>query len=219
MTGYLEYIRQSHLFDGIGDDEIVQILNCLGYSIRLYRKDKVIAMEGNDIRYIGIVLQGAVDMVKEDLWGNKDMLTRMLPGDLFGETFACGIEAESVVTFVASATTEALIVPFNRVLKTCSNACGFHEKLIRNFIFMIARKNKALMQKLEVVTKKSLREKILAYLSQQAQEQQAKYIQIPLGRKELADYLCADRSSLTRELSGMKKEKIIDFERNTFRIY
>ncbi|MBR0409774.1 MAG: Crp/Fnr family transcriptional regulator [Eubacterium sp.] len=215
----MEYIRRSRLFDGMEDDDIRLILQCLGYSIKLFKKDKVIAMEGNNMSYIGIVLQGSVDMIKEDVWGNKDMLTRIMPGDLFGETFACGVEAEAVVTFVASSTTEALILPFTRVISTCSNSCGFHEKLIRNLIYMIAKKNKALMQKLEVVTKKSLREKILAYLSQQAQEQQTKYIHVPLGRKELADFLCADRSSLTRELSSMKKERLIDFERNTFRLY
>ena len=219
MTGDMEYIRRSRLFDGMEDDDIRLILQCLGYSIKLFKKDKVIAMEGNNMSYIGIVLQGSVDMIKEDVWGNKDMLTRIMPGDLFGETFACGVEAEAVVTFVASSTTEALILPFTRVISTCSNSCGFHEKLIRNLIYMIAKKNKALMQKLEVVTKKSLREKILAYLSQQAQEQQTKYIHVPLGRKELADFLCADRSSLTRELSSMKKERLIDFERNTFRLY
>ena len=219
MTGDMEYIRRSRLFDGMEDDDIRLILQCLGYSIKLFKKDKVIAMEGNNMSYIGIVLQGSVDMIKEDVWGNKDMLTRIMPGDLFGETFACGVEAEAVVTFVASSTTEALILPFTRVISTCSNSCGFHEKLIRNLIYMIAKKNKALMQKLEVVTKKSLREKILAYLSQQAQEQQTQYIHVPLGRKELADFLCADRSSLTRELSSMKKERLIDFERNTFRLY
>ena len=219
MTEEMEYIRQSRMFDGIKDGDVESILKCLGYSIKLYKKNKVIAMEGNDMRFIGIILQGSVDMIKEDIWGNKDMLTRMMPGDLFGETFACGVDTETVVTFVASATTELLILPFNKVLRTCSNSCDFHERLIKNIIMMIAKKNKALMQKLEVVTKKSLREKILAYLSQQAQEQQTKYFHVPLGRKELADYLCADRTSLTRELSSMKKEGLIDFERNTFRLY
>lgn len=219
MTEYLEYIRQSHLFDGIKEEDIQPMLQCLGYSIKLYKKNKVIAMEGNDMRYIGIVLKGCVDMIKEDIWGNKDMLTRMMPGELFGETFACGADAESVVTFVASSNTEALILPLNKVLSTCPNSCDFHGQLIKNIIFVIAKKNKLLMQKLEVVTKKSLREKILVYLSQQAQEQKTKYFNVPLGRKELADYLCADRSSLTRELSAMKKEKLIDYERNTFRLY
>ena len=74
------------------------------------------------------------------------------------------------------------------------------------------------MQKVEVISKKTLREKIMAYLSIHATAQGTQYFEIPLGRVELADYLCADRSALTRELSNMQNEGLIDFDRNTFRL-
>ena len=218
MIGNMGYLCKSQLFNGIKEEDVLKILNCLGYAIKTYKKNSIIAMEGKNMRYIGIVLQGSIDMIKEDIWGNKDMLTRMISGDLFGETFACGIESEAVVTFMASSDTEVLILPFNKVIHACSNSCDFHGALIKNIIYMITKKNKALMQKLEVVTKKTLREKILAYLSIQAQRQESKYFQVDLSRKELADFLCADRSSLSRELALMKKENIIDFDHNIFYI-
>ncbi len=111
-----------------------------------------------------------------------------------------------------------LLLPFQRVLHTCSRACAFHQQLIENMVQLMANKNQELMKKVEVVTKKTLREKILAYLSQQAQLQGGEYFEIPLGRLELADYLCADRSALTRELTAMKKEGILDYDRNVFRL-
>lgn len=74
------------------------------------------------------------------------------------------------------------------------------------------------MKKVEVVTKKTLREKILAYLSQQAQQQGGGYFEIPLGRMELAEYLCADRSALTRELTAMKQDGMLDYDKNVFRL-
>ena len=103
-------------------------------------------------------------------------------------------------------------------MHTCTNACTFHHRLIENMVQLIADKNLELMKKTEVVTKKTLREKVLAYLSQQAQQTGSEYFEIPLGRIELAEYLCADRSALTRELNTMKAEGILDFDKNMFRL-
>jgi CRP-like cAMP-binding protein len=97
-------------------------------------------------------------------------------------------------------------------------ACEFHHRLIENMVHIIANKNRDLMRKVEVVSKRTIREKILAYLSIQAQSTNQRYFEIPLGRVELAEYLCVDRSALTRELAKMKEEGILDFDRNSFRI-
>jgi CRP-like cAMP-binding protein len=85
-------------------------------------------------------------------------------------------------------------------------------------VTLIADKNRSLMEKLDAMSKKNLREKILTYLSIQSQHQGGRYFEIPLGRIELADYLCTDRSALTRELSSMRDDGLIDFDRNTFRL-
>ena len=138
--------------------------------------------------------------------------------ELFGETFSCGVERTSVVSFWASSNTEVLFLPFDRVMHSCSMTCVFHHRLIENMVAIIARKNKQLMEKVEVISKKNLREKIMAYLSQQVQMQGTKYFEVPLGRVEMADFLCTDRSALTRELNAMRDEGIIDFDKNMFQI-
>ena len=219
MNDYTNVLNRSMLFKDISDDEKADILGCLTYQIKEFRQGHAIALEGNEIRYFGLILEGSIDMIKEDVWGNRTLITRMSEGELFGETFACGIEQQSVVTFTAVGNVTVMMLPFMQVIHTCSNSCSFHEKLIRNLVHTIAMKNKSLMQKVEIITKKNLREKILAYLSIQAQMQNTRYFQIPLKRSELAQYLCADRSALTRELTQMREEHIIDFDRNTFRIY
>ena len=167
---------------------------------------------------MGVVLEGTVDMIKEDVWGNRTMLLRTYPEDIFGETFACGEDSLSVVTFVASRDCKVLFLSFCRVMHTCTHACVFHQTLIENMVRIIARKNRELMRKVEVVSKKTLREKILAYLSTQAQNQGKKQFEIPLGRVEWAEYLCADRSALTRELAKMQEEGLIQYHRNSFKI-
>jgi len=209
---------KSPLFAGIRPEDMEGMLGCIGYHIRSYEKGQIIAFEEENINHVGVVLTGAVDMLKEDLWGNRTMLVRSYPEDIFGETFACGEDSLSVVNFAAAEDCRVLFLSFCRVMHTCTHACVFHQTLIENMVRLIARKNRELMRKIEVVSKKTLREKILSYLSIQAQSQGANSFEIPLGRVEWAEYLCADRSALTRELAKMKDEGLIDYHRNSFKI-
>lgn len=217
MIDILQQIR-SPLFDGISPQDRSTMLGCIGYHVGRYKKGEIVAFEAENIRHIGIVLSGAVDMIKEDLWGNKTMLVRTRKDELFGETFACGSDNLSVVTFLVSEEAEILFLPFNRVMHSCTMACRFHHQLIENMVHIIADKNRDLMRKVEVVSKRTIREKILAYLSLQAQTQASRYFEIPLGRVELAEYLCVDRSALTRELTKMREDGLIDYDKNCFRM-
>ncbi len=208
----------SPLFDGINPQDRLSMLGCVGYHTAAYRKGEIVVFEGEHLKHIGIVLSGAVDMIKEDLWGNKTMLVRMKENELFGETFACGDDSLTVVSFVVSEDAKILFMPFSRVMHSCSMGCEFHLRLTENMVRVIAGKNRDLMRKVEVVSKRSIREKILAYLSLQAQQQKSRYFQIPLGRVEWAEYLCVDRSALTRELVKMKADGLLDYDGNYFRI-
>ena len=192
----------SPLFAGMTIEDRVSALTCTGYRVNTYIRDQVLVFEEDDVKHIGIVLEGYVDMIKEDHWGNKTLLLRSL----------------SVVTFVAPYGARVLLIPFHRVMHNCANACAFHQKLIENMVKVIAGKNRELMRKIEVVSKRTIRDKLLAYLSLQAQTQDSPYFDIPLGRVELAEYLCVDRSALTRELAKMKEEGILDYDRNSFRL-
>ena len=217
MDNAVKTVR-SPLFAGIAPTDMEGMLGCIGYHIRAFQKGEIIAFEEENINHVGVVLSGAVDMIKEDVWGNRRMLLRTYPEDIFGETFACGEDSLSVVTFVASQDCRVMFLSFCRVMHTCTHACQFHQTLVENMVRLIARKNRELMRKVEVVSKKTLREKILAYLSIQAQSQGKKSFEIPLGRVEWAEYLCADRSALTRELSKMQEDGLIRYRRNTFEI-
>ncbi len=217
MTDILKDVT-SPLFDGIAPENRMAMLHCTGYHVAGYQKGQPVVLEQERVMYIGIVLEGAVDMVKEDLWGNKTILARIEKNDLFGETFACGSDSLAVVSFIVSKNARILFMPFCKAMHTCANSCEFHRKLVDNMVRIIADKNRELLRKIEVISQKTLREKILSYLSVQAQQQNARYFQIPLGRTELAEYLCADRTALARELGKMKNEGLIDYDKNMFRI-
>ena len=209
---------ESPLFDGIDRNDRRAMLGCIGYHIGTFRRGEIVAFEEENMKHVGIVLSGTVDMIKEDLWGNKTMLIRSRKNDIFGETFACGSDNLSVVTFQVSEDARILFLPFDQVMHSCTMACQFHHKLIENMVRVIAAKNRDLMRKVEVVSKRTIREKLLAYLSIQAQIQGTRYFEIPLGRVELAEYLCVDRSALTRELVKMKEGGLIDYDKNCFRM-
>ena len=213
-----EQLADMVMFQGIEKENIGILMGCLGSYLKNYSKGEYIAFEDDAIKNIGIVISGSVHMVKEDVWGNKTIMTRMTRGYLFGESFACGSDSMSTVTYSAAENTEVMWMPFDRVMSTCCNSCAFHQQIIKNMVVMLSNKNQTLMEKIEVISKKTLREKILSYLSQEAQKQDSKYFEIPLGRIELADYLCTDRSALTRELGKLRQEGLIDYDKNLFRI-
>ena len=213
-----ELLSAFPLFTGIKKTDLVPMLECINAHTHTYKKNDYIALTGDTMRYVGVVCGGDVHMATEDIWGNKSLFTVLSAGSLFGENSICAEDTASAVSFRAATNCVILFMPFNRVLHSCTNACAFHHRLIENMVQLIARKNIQLIEKLETVSKKTMREKILTYLSQQARINGNKYFTAPLGRLEMADYLCVDRSALTRELSSMRDEGLIDFDRNTFRL-
>ncbi|MFW5629709.1 MAG: Crp/Fnr family transcriptional regulator [Acetivibrio ethanolgignens] len=218
MEGYIPELNKMPLFSGIKEDDIVNVLSCLGAFRKEYKKREYIILCDDDVHSVGVILHGKVQMLREDMWGNKSILTSMITGELFGETFACGSLLRSTVSFLAVEETRVLFLPFEKMMKSCTMSCIFHHRLIENMVTLIADKNVQLMEKIDIISKNSLREKILAYLLFQEEHQQSPYIESPLGRVQLAEYLHADRSALTRELNLMKKDGLIDFEKNSFRI-
>ena len=218
MKEYIEEFKKMPLFKGIKEEEMEPMLTCIGGKVKQYKKGSIIPLANEPVKYVGILLSGKVHMIKEDLWGSKTILAIMRQNEVFGETFACGSRPDSAVTFLAAEDTNVLYLPFRKVLHSCNLSCIFHHRLIENMVTLIADKNWQLMEKVEVTSKKTLRDKILTYLSLQAQKNGSKYFEIPLGRIELAEYLCADRSAMTRELANMKEAGLIDYEKNTFRL-
>lgn len=218
MIADVTFLREIPLFAGIGDGEFPALLACVGARRESYRKGDFIFLNGNLVDTIGIVLSGRAQIVKEDVFGNRAILNDLGPRAVFGESFVCGGSFTLTMSVQAAHDSEILFLPFDRVMHICPSACGFHNTLIRNMVQMIAKKNIHLMEKLEITTKHSLREKILAYLSQLSQEQGSTTVTSPLGRVDLADFLGADRSSLTRELNGMQRAGIIAYDKNTYTI-
>jgi CRP/FNR family transcriptional regulator, dissimilatory nitrate respiration regulator len=205
------------LFNSIQKTEINDILNCLDSSTKSYTKNQIIIREGMEISNLGIVIDGSVQVIREDIMGNRMIVASLSTGEIFGETFACaGIEA-SPVSVIADEPSIILWISIRRIVTPCSTSCGFHSQLIMNLLKILAKKNLYLNNKMELLSKRSIREKIVSYLVEQANQHKTSVFDIPLNRNEMADYLCIDRSAMSRELSKLKDEGVLDYHKNSFR--
>jgi len=218
VLAYLEQMYQIPLFEGIQKGELLPMIQCLNAYVKEYKKEENIYLYDDSVQVIGIILSGNVHMIQEDLWGNKAILVNISKGELFGETFVCGNKRAASVSFITTKNTVVLFLPFDRVLHSCAKTCTFHHRLIQNMVVQLADKNIQLMNKIDAISKGTLREKIATYLTNIAEEQACLEFEIPLGRVQLAEYLHADRSAITRELNAMQQEGLIEFERNHFQI-
>lgn len=207
------------LFDGVHPEKRTAMLTCLGARVRTVRKGEFLVLAQDEVNYIGIVLSGEVHMIHEDRWGDKAVLAVIRSGGLFGETFVCGTILQSIVTFQAVKNTKFLALPFQKVLHICTNACPFHHRLIENMLHLMADKNAQLLAKLEVVSKKTLRKKLLTYFSFQSEQAGSPTFTIPMTRTQLADYLCADRTAVAREIARMKEDGLIEIDQQRVTLY
>lgn len=204
------------LFRNIGEADLKQLFFCLKSFRRRYKRGENIIMEQDSVKFVGIVMSGFVHMIKEDIWGSSTMIGFAEPGELIGESFALQEENESYVTFQAAKDTEILFLSAFGIIHNCSRQCSFHAEITQNMFRLMGQKAVQLMEKIEVSSRNTLRDKILSYLSMLSQKQHSRYVESPLSRTELADYLCANRSAMTRELSAMKEEGILDYDKNTY---
>jgi CRP-like cAMP-binding protein len=208
--------NEVELFKNIDESELEQLLMCIRSFKQDFRRDETIFMDTDHIQYVGIVLSGSVHMIKTDIWGKKSIFAFFMPGELFGESFAVQGDTSSAVNFEAAEDTKVLFLSASNIIHSCPNACSFHAQIATNLFRLLGFKNQKFINKLEVLSKGSTRDKLLAYISQLAQEQHSRYVNSPLSRSALAEYLSVNRSAMIRELSRMRNDGIIDFDKDTF---
>lgn len=214
----IKELKLSPLFLGLEEKELADMLDCLDGNIREYKKETAIFRWGDRISQIGLIVKGNVHIVRESYWGKESLLSRLGPGELFGETYACVQNASFDGTAMAATDVKILFLDLKRVLHTCSSACRFHTKLIQNLLGVLAEKNLHFSRKIDCLTPHTIRAKLMEYFSQQVRIQGGRQFMVPFTRQQLADYLSVDRSSMTVELYKMKDEGMIDFEKNLFTV-
>lgn len=216
MKDFLPVIRSAQLFSGISGEELTAMLACLRAERRDFPKDTFVLRAGDTAQSIGLVLAGSVLVIQEDIWGNRNILSKAGPGQTFAAAFACAPGARLNVSVVAETPATVMFLPVKRVLTVCSSACAHHSRIIRNLLGELAEKNLRFSEKLTHMGQRSTRAKLMSYFSAEAQRLGRYEFDIPFSRQQLADYLAVERSGLSLELGKMRREGLLDFHRSYF---
>ena len=207
--------KSGPLFAGISEEGVDQVLACLSARPRHFDKQAMLLRAG-DAPVMGVVLAGSVHILQEDFWGNRSLLGRAGPGDLFAEAFACAGVLRLPVSVEACEPTDVLLLDAGRLSAVCPAACPHHVQMIRNLLRLMAEKNVGLARKVEHMARRTTRDKLLSYLSAEARRSGGSAFSIPFNRQQLADYLAVDRSAMCSELSRLRDEGLLDFHRSAF---
>lgn len=216
MKNIHEELNKSPLFNGIDQEDISAMLACLNAKTKNYKKNQNVFMVGDKNEAVGFVVSGSIQIIKEDFLGNRTIIAQIGVGQLFAEAFACAGVKRIPVSVVANTDSTVLFIDYNRIVHSCSNTCAFHHRLIENMLQILAQKNVYLNDKIEHLSRRSTKDKVLSYLSSQAQKTGKRHFEIPFNRQELADYLCVDRSALSNELCKLRDMGVLEFNRNEF---
>jgi len=211
-------LEKAALFSGTSATEIESMLGCLGTRTRSYDAGEYVFHMGDKTNSVGLVLEGRVEIENVDVWGNVSVIDTCGAGQLFCEEYAAIPDEPLMVDVVALEKTRIMFLTAGKVLTTCPHACPHHSRTSLNLTTMIARKNLSLSRQIFHAAPKSIRGKLLSYLSYEANMVGSDEFDIPFNRQQLADYLGVDRSALSNELSKMQKEGIVETKRSHFKL-
>ena len=216
MKEFFSVIRSSPLFSGISEEELTAMLACLRAERRDYPRDAFVLRTGDTAESIGIVLSGSVLVVQEDIWGNRNILSKAGPGQSFAAAYACAPGSVLNVSVVTESPVTLMLLNVKRVLHVCPAACTHHSRIIRNLLGELAEKNLRFSEKLTHMGQRTTRAKLLSYFSAEAQRLGTYEFDIPFSRQQLADYLAVERSGLSLELGKLRRDGLLDFHKSHF---
>ena len=218
MKKYIPILKRTRLFSGVGEEETEAMLDCLQAQLYTYKKGEYVLRQGEHLDRIMVLVNGKLHIQRDDYWGNRSIINMVSVGEMFGEAYVAP-ESDALMNDVL-AVEDSTVIFFDvkRIITVCSSACRFHSMVVQNLFFAISEKNRKLVQKLTFMTKRTTREKLITYLSEEAKRQNSSEFSIPFNRQQLADFLSVDRSAMSNELCKMRDEGLIEFEKNRFKL-
>ena len=218
MKKYISVLKETRLFAGVSDNEIISMLSCLRARLRTYQKGEYVLHEGDCLNDITVLVEGKLHIQKDDYWGSRSILNQIAVGEMFGESYASPKSGSLLNDVVALEDSAVIFFDVKRIITTCPSSCPFHAMVVQNMFYAISEKNRQLVQKLGYMSKRSTREKLMSYLSEEAKRQNSSSFTIPFNRQQLADFLSVDRSAMSNELCKMRDEGLLEFSKNQFKL-
>lgn len=218
MKKYIPVLKQTQLFAGVDENEISAMLGCLQANLCTYKKGEYVFRQGEHLDHITVLVEGNLHIQKDDYWGNRSIINIIGIGEMFGEAYAAPNSGPITNDVIAIENSVVIFLDVHKILSVCSSACKFHSMVVQNLFFTMSEKNRKLVQKLGHMSKRSTREKLISYLSEEAGRQGSETFSIPFNRQQLADFLSVDRSAMSNELCKMRNEGLLVFQKNRFKL-
>ena len=218
MKRYIPILKNTQLFSGASDEDIEAMLGCLQARLCTYKKGEYVLREGERIERLMMLVKGELHIQRDDYWGNRSIISMVGVGEMFGEAYAAPESGPLMNDVLAVEDSAVIFLDIGKLLTVCPNGCKFHAMAVKNLFFAISEKNRKLVRKLGYMSRRTTREKLIAYLSEEAKRQNSGAFSIPFNRQQLADFLSVDRSALSNELCKIRDEGLIEFEKNRFRL-
>ena len=209
---------KSPLFNGVTREEYLRMWDCFGMSEHYFRPDELIYDFARGRRMVGIVQSGSAVIERIDDRGGRTILEHLLPGSVFGEMLMFDNPGEDSVTVVCQTPCRVCFMPESALKKRCENACDHHSRLVENMFSLVTEKASQLSERVEVLSRRSIREKLLCYFRMQAAGAPGGEFRLPFSLSALADYISADRSAMMRELRKMREEKLVSIDGRAVRL-
>lgn len=216
MTEFLPILKRANLFSGLSDAEITATLKCLNAAVKDFNKGDIIFADGDAADFMGVILSGEIQTQKTDYDGNANIVSKLFPADIIAASVCYSTENRLPFDVVCASDCTVIKLSPAHLIRPCQNACVFHNRLIQNLLNIIADRNMLLAAKINILTKRTVKEKILSFLHAQSKRTKNKRFSIALSRRQMAEYLSVNRSALSRELCNLRDEGLLEFEQNSF---
>lgn len=203
------HYSQLPLFRDITDDEISKMIDCFHMHAGSFAPGATICAYGSGSRDVGVITQGSANVVRFDYAGNRTILERLEEGGVFGDALVAPTAQGDCVEVVSAEACQVLFMSYEHIVGRCEKACQHHSKLVHNMFRLVAEQTRRLNQRLEVLTCRTIRDKLLCYFHICRQEAGRDTFQLPFTLSALADYISTDRSAMMRELKKMRLEGLI----------
>ncbi len=218
MESIVNCLLKTKLFDGMLIEDVETLLPLLHVQIKRLDKGAVLVSMYEKIDYIGAVSKGELSIFKEDIYGHPNLIRKVKVNRLYGIEVACTPSQMSPLVITSDTDSEVITFPYHLISQPGTIPDKARCLILKNILELLANANMRQLYKIDILSKKSLRDRILLYLSLQSRRKKTNEILIPFNREEFASYLCVDRSALSRELSRMQKEGLLEYDKNSFKL-
>ena len=209
MEKYFDLLLGTSLFFGVNREELASLLGCLQAKVQRVERGMPVFLEGDEAGFVGLVLEGAVQIVHDDYYGTRSVLAHAEQGELFAHAYACSNVKTMPVSGYALQDCQIMFLSCRKMLTVCSNACRFHNQIVKNLLQVVAEHNVRMSRKIQFMSQKTTRQKLMAYLLDQAKKAGSPEFTIPFDRQALADYLAVERSAMSAEIGKLQREDVL----------